>query len=249
MFEMSIYALLGITIIILILVIVFNAIQAKNNNRIVETLNGINMPQLSHEITCHKLEIIGIIQDFRKEIQMFKTESELKNHQTFMSLNKNDSEVVESLKRIDIPKLSQEIIRHKSEIMGAIEDYRKDIQMVRAELEIKCQQIFMSLNKDDKELSPLASEWILSNGSISKHFKPGNITHVINSDDKSKTEYEFKESGEVSCTKYIDGVIKMKTDFSSYGSPLRGFTYSDGGQIQFEYTYDKLGQIEKTIRQ
>ena len=130
---------------------------------------------------------------------------------------------------------------HHKEIMEKLTITEQMLHAVQGHIELKNEQLMMMLNENDPNLSPNNSHWILENESVSKYFKPGHITKVINSKDKTVMEYTYSNE-EISCSKLLEGKLIMRTDFSIFGAPLRGIRYDSDGNIAEEFSYDRLGQ-------
>lgn len=115
-------------------------------------------------------------------------------------------------------------------------------------LEMKFLKLSALLNTQNPTLQPEDAKWILRDGGVEKLFEPGTLSSVTNSEDNTELKYEHKESGEVVCSHWQDGILKACTEFSKYGAPLRGTVYDKDGNKVSEYEYDKLGQVSKIER-
>ena len=81
---------------------------------------------------------------------------------------------------------------------------------------------------------------------MKKHFTPGALK-LVSSDNGLEVRYEHAEDETVTSTTYRDGVATFQIRFSKYGAPISGKEFDDVGGVTASYTYDSLGQVEKTV--
>lgn len=111
--------------------------------------------------------------------------------------------------------------------------------------EIKFQQLLDAILLANNSLSNQNKHWVLEKDGTRKFFKPGKIVKIEDDTSKTETSYEYDDD-KVFCTVKIDGVLKSKIQFNSFGSPLHGEVYDSEGNIIQKFKYNELGQVEKS---
>lgn len=96
----------------------------------------------------------------------------------------------------------------------------------------------------DREIEVDASEWVIKNDGLRKHFSPG-ILKMVSVDNGLEIRYEQLEDQTVSSTTYKDGVAVSQITFSKFGAPMCGRDFDGSGNVVSEYKYDLLGQVQK----
>ena len=177
-----------------------------------------------------------------------------------LELIKKDDRMDSALQKLNdlegddrLDKLSQSIKEDNrlNSIQDKLQQIQKDDRIDLMSLEVKSLKMKLVMieaslhHHVEKALSLDSPEWILSNGSIKKHFTPGRVEQIVDETAKSTTEFTHQDNGTVISKTFVDGTLRYEITHSSFGNPLNGKSYDHEGQLVEQYEYNELGQVIK----
>jgi hypothetical protein len=231
-----------VIVVLLICILMFQILSLKKtvvnqNDSIKGIYDVINQKMnMMDEITAsYKQELENALNILDEKYQLFEilTDENDKKLKNLLAFIENKSELLEQITAENEQELKNvlDIVKLKSDTLEAV-------------VSLRTSQILMQLNKKEKNLNTDAVNWILETNNVKKYFKPGQIEKVVNEKDNSEFKYEFTDDGMV-CSVYIDGVLDVKTEFSKFGAPLKGYKYNPQGEVIGSFVYDELGNVKK----